>query len=155
MIEANGQTGQVSFDGQHVAITRTGFMTRASADKAETRLLVSQITAVQWKPAGLMLNGCIQFTVRDGNERRSAPGGQASSGGHGENSVAFTRRQMPGFERLRAAIDEAICRQHAPKGGNGYGPVDDELTKLASLRDNGVITASDFETVKAKLLGTR
>lgn len=155
MIEAKGHTGAVSFDGQHVTIIRKGFLARASVGKGEKRLHVGQIAAVQWKPAGPLVNGFIQFTVPGGNERRSAFGSQTSSAAHDENSVVFTRKQMPDFERLRAAIDEAISRQHAPQDGAGYGSVADELAKLASLRDGGVITAADFEVVKAKLLGSR
>ena len=67
----------------------------------------------------------------------------------------FTKKQMPEFERLRAAIDEAIVRQHAPQAAGGSeGSITDELTKLAALRDQGVITDADFEAGKAKVLGT-
>lgn len=139
MIDVKGHTAQVSFDGQHVTITRKGLSAHASTDTGETRLHVSQISAVRWKPAGLMLSGSIRFAV---------PGGD-------EHSVEFTRGQMSEFERLRAAIDGAVSRQRALEGSTDDSPVDDELAKLASLRDSGVISAADFETVKAKLLGTR
>ena len=67
----------------------------------------------------------------------------------------FTKKQMPEFERLRAAIDEAIVGQHAPQAaGSSEGSITDELTKLAALRDQGVITDADFEAGKAKVLGT-
>ena len=155
MIEVKGHNGQVRFDGQHITITRKGFLARSSVGKGEKRLHVGQITAVQWKPAGLAFNGFIQFTVPGGNERRSALGSQTKSAAHDENSVVFTSRQMPEFQRLRAAIDEAIARQHAPQAAdNSRGSIADELAKLAALRDQGVITDADFEAGKAKLLGT-
>jgi hypothetical protein len=155
MIEVKGHTGQVRFDGQYITITRKGFLARSSVGKGEKRLHVSQITAVQWKPAGLAFNGFIQFTVPGGQERRSAFGSQTKSAARDENSVVFTIRQMPEFQRLRAAIDEAIAHQHAPQAaGDSQGSIADELAKLAALRDQGVITDADFEAGKAKLLGT-
>jgi hypothetical protein len=143
MIEVKGSNGQVvCFDGQFVTITRKGFIAR------EKRLPISQIAAVQWKPAGWAWNGFIQFTVPGGNK-------QATRAAKDENSVMFTKKQMPEFERLRAAIDEAIVRQHAPQAaGSSEGSITDELTKLAALRDQGVITDADFEAGKAKVLGT-
>ena len=143
MIEVKGSNGQVvCFDGQFVTITRKGFIAR------EKRLPISQIAAVQWKPAGWAWNGFIQFTVPGGNK-------QATRAAKDENSVMFTKKQMPKFERLRAAIDEAIVRQHAPQAaGSSEGSITDELTKLAALRDQGVITDADFEAGKAKVLGT-
>lgn len=90
-----------------------------------------------------------------GNERRSAFGSQTKSAARGENSVVFTMRWMPGFERLRAAIDEAIAHRHSPQvAGNSHSSMVDELAKLAALRDQGVITDADFEAGKAKLLGS-
>lgn len=52
-----------------------------------------------------------------------------------------TRRE----EALRAYVRDA-ARESGPT-------VADELTKLAHLRDAGTITAEEFETQKAKLLG--
>ncbi|WP_405580695.1 DUF4429 domain-containing protein [Streptomyces sp. NBC_01092] len=115
MIDVKGHTGQVQFDGQFVTITRTGFGARLTVGKGEKRLHIAQISAVQWKPAGLMVNGFIQFTVPGGNEQRSAFGSQTRSAVQDENSVVFTRKQQPEFEKLRAALDQAIAAQHGPQ----------------------------------------
>lgn len=155
MMEVKGRNGQVRFDGQYVTIVRKGFLARTTVGKGEKRLHVSQITAVQWKPAGWAVNGFIQFTVGGGNELRSTFGNQSSNAVGDENSVMFTRGQMREFERLRAAIDEAVVHQHAPQvTGNPQGSVADELAKLATLHDQGIITDGDFEAGKRKLLGT-
>lgn len=155
MIEVKGHNGHVSFDGQSVTIIRKGFLARSSIGKGEKRLPISQIAAVQWKPAGWGWNGFIQFTVPGGNEQQSAFGNQTMRATKDENSVMFTKKQMPEFERLRAAIDEAIARQHAPQAaGSSGGSIADELAKLAALREQGVITDADFEAGKAKVLGT-
>lgn len=152
MIEVSGHGGQVHFDGQYVTITRKGFLARATVGKGEKRLHISQITAVQWKPAGAFVNGFIQFTVPGGNERRSAFGSQTKSAAQDENSVVFTKQQQSGFEKLRAALDQAIAAQHAPQAAASRGSVADELTKLAGLRDQGILSAEEFEQQKARLL---
>lgn len=154
MLEVKGTGGQVQFDGQYVTITRKGFLARANVGKGEKRLHISQISAVQWKPAGAIVNGFIQFTVPGGNERRSAFGSQTSNAAKDENSVVFTKQQMPEFEKLRAALDQAIAQQHSVQPSQAApASVADELGKLAALRDQGVITAADFEAGKRRLLG--
>nr|WP_265566398.1 SHOCT domain-containing protein [Streptomyces hygroscopicus] len=100
------------------------------------------------------MNGFIQFTVPGGNERRSALGSQTSSAAQDENSVVFTKQQQPEFDKLRAALDQAIAAQHAPQAPVATRPTSlaDELTKLAALRDQGILSATEFEQQKARLL---
>lgn len=154
MIEVSGQGGQIQFDGQYITITRKGFLARATVGKGEKRLHVSQIAAVQWKAAGPMVNGFIQFTMPGGNERRSAFGSQTSNAAKDENSVVFTKKQQPEFEKLRAALDAAIAAQHAPQTAAAGGQsVADELAKLNALREQGILSDAEFAEQKARLLG--
>jgi hypothetical protein len=154
MIEVKGHTGQIQFDGDYVTITRKGFNARLSVGKGEKRIHISQISGVQWKPAGLLVNGFLQLTIPGGNERRSAFGSQTKSAAQDENSVIFTKKQMPEFEKLRAAIDAAIAAHHSPQApGQSSGSTADELAKLGALRDQGLLSPEEFEQQKAKLLG--
>jgi hypothetical protein len=155
MIEVRGQGGQVQFDGQNIVITRKGFLARTTIGKGEKRLHISQIAAVQWKPAGPFVNGFIQFTLPGGIERRSAFGSQTARAAQDENSVIFTKKQQPEFEKLRAALDQAIAAQHSPQAPPAAAPASlaDELTKLAALRDQGIISPAEFEQQRARLLG--
>lgn len=154
MTEVTGQGGQITFDGQYVTITRKGFLARATHGKGEKRLHISQISAVQWKPAGAMVNGFIQFTVPGGNEVRGRMGSQTSNAAKDENSVIFTKAQMPEFEKLRATLDAAIVAQHTPQQAApaSSGSLADELAKLAGLRDQGILSPAEFEQQKARLL---
>lgn len=144
-----GRNGQITFDGFYLTLHRKGFLGRASIGKGEKRIPLSSITAVQWKPAGPVMNGFIQFTVPGGNEVRSQAGRQTRDAGHDENSVLFTRQQMPGFERLRAAVEQAI--------GAAAHPVQQQaapdLGKLAELHAAGVLTDAEFTAAKARALG--
>ncbi|MBK3563211.1 MULTISPECIES: DUF4429 domain-containing protein [unclassified Streptomyces] len=154
MSEVKGQSGQIQFDGQYITITRKGFLARTTVGKGEKRLHISQVSAVQWKPAGPFMNGFIQFTVPGGNERRSAFGSQTTSAAQDENSVVFTKKQQPEFEKLRAALDAAIAAQHAPQAPAAAAPssLADELGKLAALRQQGILSEAEFEQQKARLL---
>jgi hypothetical protein len=55
----------------------------------------------------------------------------------------------------RAEQQDAAMRsyvQQAAGSGNGHGTTADQLTKLADLRDRGVISPEEFEREKAKIL---
>lgn len=153
MIEVKGHNGQVTFDGQYVTITRRGFLARTSVGKGEKRIHISQISSVQWKPAGPFVNGFIQFATAGGNERRSKFGSQTSSAIHDENSVIFTTKHRAAFEELRKHIEAAIAAHHTPAApAAAAGSVADEITKLAALRDQGAITEAEFQQQKQRLL---
>lgn len=153
---AKGNGGQLSFDGTYITIHRKGFAARATVGKGEKRLHVSQISAVQWKPAGMFTSGFIQFTVPGGNERRSSFGSQNRDAGSDENSVLFTRDQQAAFEQIRAALDAAIATQHAPAPAAPPaapgGSLADELTKLGQLVQQGLMTQDEYAQAKARLL---
>lgn len=159
MIDVKGHNGQIVFDGQYVTITRKGILGRMTVGKGEKRIHISQISSVQWKPAGPFVNGFIAFSAAGGNERRSKFGSQTSSAVNDENSVIFTTRQKTAFEELRAAVETAIAAHHTPGGQGlphtvaGLQSVADELQKLLQLHEQGVITADEFNDQKRRLLG--
>lgn len=155
MIEVQGKGGQIQFDGQYVTITRKGFLARSIVGKGEKRLHISQIASVQWKPAGAIVEGFIQFGIPGGVERRSKAGNQTQQARGDENSVLFTKKQMPAFEELRKVLDAAIAQHHAPQLPTGAQSPStaDELTKLAQLVQQGLLTQAEFVQQKARLLG--
>lgn len=154
MLEVKGHNGQVQFDGQLVTITRKGILGRLSVGKGEKRFHISQISSVQWKPAGPFVNGFIAFSAAGGNERRSRFGSQTSSAVNDENSVIFTTRQKVAFEELRAAVEAAIAAHHGTgAAAQPAASTADELAKLAALREQGVISDDEFQQQKQRLLG--
>lgn len=134
---------------------RKGFNARIQVGKGEKRLPISTIAGVQWKPAGAIMEGFIQFSVPGGTERRSSLGSASKSARQDENSVTFTKSQQADFEAVRALIESTIARR-----GSGQtivqqaAPLDlaDQLTKLAALREQGILTDEEFNAQKAKLL---
>jgi Domain of unknown function (DUF4429)/Short C-terminal domain len=154
MFEAKGTNGTLTFDGQTITILRKGFNARVFVGGGEKSIPIASVAAVQWKKAGLTA-GFIQFTVPGGNEVRSRSGRQSRDALHDENSVTFHARQMPAFEPIREAIEQAIAQRHAPQtpAPAAGGSMADELGKLAALRQQGIISDADFEQAKARLIG--
>ncbi|MDB4872831.1 MAG: hypothetical protein JWL97_3835, partial [Gemmatimonadales bacterium] len=112
-MEAKGHNGQIQFDGQFVTITRRGFLARTSVGKGDTRIHISQIAAVEWKPAGPLVNGFIRFAVAGSVAPMSSSGNRTQARVRDENSVIFTRQQRGAFEQIRAAIEQAVARSQA------------------------------------------
>ena len=150
-ISAKGHNGTVEFDGQYVTIVRKGFLARASVGKGEKRIPLSSIAAVQWKPAGALVNGYIEFTIPGGRENRSRIGHATQDAAHNENAVVFTKSQMPAFQDLRTVIEdvqreqhEAATRPHVPQQAQQVN-LSQELANLAALHQQGVLTADEFQ----------
>ena len=108
-ITAKGINGTVTFDGKFVTIERRGFAARASIGKGEKRIPVKSITAVQWKPPGMLTNGYIEFTVMGGNEARSRAGAATVQAAANENAVLVTKKQADDFLALRRAVEDVIA----------------------------------------------
>jgi Domain of unknown function (DUF4429)/Protein of unknown function (DUF2510)/Short C-terminal domain len=153
-VEVKGQNGTIVFDADFVTITRTGFFARATVGKGEKRIPVASITAIQWKPAGLV-NGFIQFTLGGGNEARSKFGHQTTDAAKDENSVVFVKKQMPAFQALREQIEDVIAQRGRPASVApvASGPLD-QLKQLSELRDAGIVTEEEFTAKKGVDLGS-
>jgi len=159
VLEVKGHNGTVRFDGQTITILRTGAMARLSVGKGEKHIPLAHLTAVQFKPAGLVMNGFIQFTVGGGNERRSRFGNQTADASKDENSVVFHYAQRKDFEGLRDAVQAALAAHHqaaAAPGSASAQPVQpgipEQIEQLAALRDKGALTDAEFESKKSELL---
>jgi hypothetical protein len=149
-MEATGLLGTVTFDGAFVTIRRKGMRALINGSTGEKRLPIGSITGVQWKAPAGVADGFLQFTIPGGNEARGVGAGSAY---RDENSMPFNRTQLPSFETMRDAIEQAISSR-MPPGAPGPVSVADEIQKFAQLRDNGVISPEEFEAKKAQLLNS-
>jgi hypothetical protein len=155
VMEVKGHTGTVRFDGRMITIRRTGFLARASVGKGEKQIPLSHVTAVQFKPAGPLVNGFIQFTIGGSNERRSRLGGQTIDAVSDENSVVFHYKQRTAFALLRDVVTAALEGiQAGPQDHTGPrdGRIPEQIKQLADLRELGVLTDAEFTAKKAELL---
>jgi hypothetical protein len=108
MIQAQGQTATVIFDGNFVILQRRGFLARMTVGKGDKKIPIGSISAVQWKPAGAMVNGYIEFSLSGGNESRAQFGSSTQTAVSNENATVFTKNQMGQFTALRDAVESAI-----------------------------------------------
>jgi Domain of unknown function (DUF4429) len=158
MITAKGHTGTVEFDGTYITIVRKGFLARASVGKGEKRIPLASLTAVQWKPAGAMVNGYIEFSLGGGNETKSRFGKATTDAAHNENAVVFTKSQMPAFAHLRSAIEQAQAEhwQQSQHPALPAQPTGNDLARsigeLAALHQQGVLSDQEFADAKQRLI---
>lgn len=152
---ARGRTGRIEFDGQFVKIIRTKFVSRITVGKGQKTIPISSITAVQFKPAGWIMTGYIQFTLGGGNEVRATFGSQTLDAGLDENSVTFDPSKTEEFLKLRDAVESAIAERAISRAKNTQDAEPSKLEKLkqlGELRDAGVLTENEFEVEKKRLL---
>jgi hypothetical protein len=146
LVEATGVTGQLELLETKVRIKREGVKAvLLHGLKGDKEILIRQISSIQFKNAGMWTNGYIQISFLGGQE---AKGGlfQATQD---ENTVVFNSSQQSSFERIRAAIEERMTLLESGEKRISYL---DELERLASLRDKGIITEEEFNAKKQQLL---
>lgn len=146
-IEVDGHNGQLELTDTVLRIKRKGvlaFMTQGL--KGDKEILVSQISSIQFKKADFFTNGYIQFAFIGGREAK----GGLFQGTQDENTVMFRASQQADFEKLRDELQRRIASVAAvPMPPSAL----DELEKLASLRDKGIVSDEEFQQKKKQLLG--
>lgn len=148
-IQAKGRDGTVTFDGQWLTITRSGFMALGRGGRGNIRLHIGQVTGVEIRKPGLTVG---HFTV-------IAPGGQVARfgmGAHNQNPLSVmiaSGGKLPPFERLRDAIEQAIAARSAPAAPANGVDIAGQLAHLAQLHQQGVLTDAEFAAAKQRLLG--
>lgn len=125
---------------------RKGLM--ATGLRGEKTIYLNRITSVQMKEPGITA-GYIQFKTGSEGESRSSTFNAVSD----ENAVTFTQDQEIEFNRIRDIVERQIQHLHSGTRPSVQSSLADELTKLAALRDQGVLADEEFEVQKRRLLG--
>lgn len=144
---ADGSNGSVEFLGDRIVIRRKGLANMLTQGvQGDKTIPLSSITAIQFRPAGKLMAGLIQFTLVGGREFR---GGMLEAT-KDENAVMFTDAQQPTFEQLRDCVQAQMgSKQQAPApSASSVG----DLVQLADLLERGHITKEEFEASKARIL---
>lgn len=159
-ISAKARSGQMSFDGQFVTITREGFMAKSlhGSGGGTKSIPVRSIGAVQFKPATSMVHGYIQLSI-SGENAKGFRGGSISGISRNtdiskdENSILFAKKVTEDFDALANAIRAAI----AEPAGNAQPAVESDplqqIEKLAALLEAGHITQAEYDSKKSEILG--
>jgi len=132
-----------------LVIRRKGIAsTLAHGLKGEKRIPYGSITSVQFKEPG-MTTGYIQFGVRGGREGRGGVWDATTD----ENTVLFTKPAADEFQRLRDLVEARISSPASTAGVPTVG-VAEELSRLADLRDRGILSDAELDEQKRRLLGS-
>ena len=143
----DGHNGQLELTENAVIIRRKGvlaFMTQGL--KGEKSIKLSEISSVQFRKAGPFVNGYIQFAYRGGMDAK----GGVMEATKDENTVMFRSSQNAAFENFRAEVERRMTVGVQTR--QAHSSLDD-LERLASLRDKGVITEDEFQAKKKQILG--
>jgi hypothetical protein len=128
-----------------ITIKRTGFANFLTKGlQGDKDIFLNQLTSIQFKKASAFVSGYLKFGVLGGTEGKR---GIFEAAGD-ENTVMFTARQEPAFEKIRLELEMKLGERAV---GSSVGSYDD-LEKLAGLRDRGIITEEEFASKKKQLL---
>ena len=99
---AKGVNGQIEIVGKKIMISRKGAMALMTHGlKGDKEILISQISSIQYKKAGVMTNGYIQFAFVGGQEAKRG----LMQSTQDENSIVFNKWQQPAFDEVKSQID--------------------------------------------------
>ncbi len=150
--EYKGYNGTLVLTDTGIIIRRgaKGFLFGGLTLKGDKSIPYRSIIAVQLKKAGLTA-GYIQLTLKGGSEAKAGLFESVSD----ENSInfhsAFGGNNNQLFKEAKELIEEKIHAADSPVIINKNSDLD-ELEKLASLKEKGIITEEEFQAKKAQLL---
>lgn len=117
--------------------------------KGEKAIPFSSISAVELKNAGALSSGYLKLNVIGSSDRL----GTVYIASQDENAVKFSKKYEPLALELKEIIEQKIAdSSQLQKNIQSNVSVADELMKLKSLLDSGVLTQSEFDEQKAKLI---
>lgn len=110
----------------------------------------SSITAMQHKRRGAIVSGYLQFSIKGGNESKTG----VFAATQDENTFMYNKAdQIPIIEKIIQYIEQAKDKPTEQVSVDApVNSIADELTKLASLRDQGILTNEEFQAAKNRLL---
>lgn len=146
----SGANGQITLEQGALTISRKGALGFLSQGlKGDKRIPYTSITAVQFKNAGSMTNGYIQFSMLGGVEARRGLFDATKD----ENTVMFTSKQESEFLALRRYVEERIENRGFAGGAAQPTSYAADLERLGGLLEKNLITREEFDAEKARLMG--
>ena len=139
--------------GDKVQLTPKGVLGFLNKGLKGTKTIpFTSIQALQFKEAGAVFSGYIQFTIAGGNESR----GGVFAAANDENTFMFahTKNNAQAIE-IKKFIEESVGKARSPQHQVNPISLSDELQKLAKLRDQGILSEQEFQAAKQKLMQPR
>ncbi len=114
--------------------------------KGDKEIFIKYISSIQFKKAGLIINGYIQFAFLGGQESKSG----LYSAVQDENTIVFNSYQQKDFEEIKAMIESKMATTE-----NNNSSIDknlEDLERLANLKQKGILTEEEFQLKKEQIL---
>ena len=148
-MRAEGSNGSVEIVGDRIVIRRKGLANIVTQGiQGDKSIPLSRITAVQFRSAGSLMAGLIQFTIEGGREFR----GGMMEATKDENAVLFTREQEPAFVELHDIVQQRISSGSLSTQSN-RSDIDD-LAKVVEIFEKGYLTQDEFNERKRSILSS-
>jgi len=144
IIEFKGRNGKIELYSNFVRLNRKttmGFLIQGL--KGEKDIYFRSITSIQIKKPGLVV-GYLQFSIPGGNESRKGVFDSLSD----ENTISFANNG----EYIKALEIKKYIEEKINSGNSEVRSDADEIEKLYSLMEKGIITKEEFEGRKKELL---
>ena len=144
IISFKGRNGKIELYKDFVRLDRStimGFLMQGLKGKKD--IYFHNITSTQIKKPGLTV-GYLQFSIPGGNESKRGVFASISD----ENTISFNGKEK--YEKA-LKIKEYIEKKIKSKN-TGLVSSADEIEKLHSLTEKGILTKKEFEEKKKKLL---
>ena len=130
ILEARGLNGQMQLFQNNVRIEHKGKRNNMNKD-----IVVSNISAIQFRDTGFLVNGYLQILTFGGGETKI----DGLTAKRDENTIIFNKKQQPLFEDIRDAINKR--RRLAVDSLR-------EMEKLADSRRRIIIISNEFNDNK-------
>ena len=154
VFELRGVQDMLQVYEDRIAITPKGVLGFLNKGlKGTKEIPYRSIHAVQYREAGMIVSGYLQFSISGGIESKSGVLGATQD----ENTFMFINTANAEACEIKNYIDGRIEALHA-RPMTAPPPVAapnliDQIRELAGLRDSGALTDDEFVAAKAKLLG--
>ena len=153
LFKVAGANGQIEVLEHRVRILRKGLLSLMSQGlKGDKDILISSINSVQFKKPSAFTRGYIQFGFAGAREGK----GGILDATKDENTVMFDKKNEADFYKVKTMVEQKVIayRQPVPTQIVQAASSDaDEIEKLASLLERGLITREEFEEKKRRILG--
>ncbi|MGQ4374074.1 DUF4429 domain-containing protein [Streptomyces sp. SAS_267] len=161
-LSASAGDGSASFDGERVRLEWNWKTEDAKSAAGSRTLALADITAVEWRPAAGLENGCLRFTVR-GADTKAPPKYDPNSvelwGFKRDPLMALVAAAVQArLPHPAAAVDDPPAEEPDGAQAPGPGPEADHdallrrLRELGELHRQGVLTDEEFALAKQAVL---
>ena len=151
LLEAEGNGGYIWVFHDKVRLKHHGMrgLLTKGAQKGDKEIWIDQIAGIQWREPGNLWLGHLQFELIGG-------GSATRVATEDENAVMFDARHRDQFSSVKLLVERRMREIRSERVQSAAAPavadIPDQISKLAELRDAGVLTSEEFDAKKVQLL---